>query len=376
MTPKDVTEKHRQHVLHFDEGISNEKGNERCKLTKLHVLAYKHQIWKRVPPSVVHNEHQGYASVSVNICWRGPCSAPQHSLGLGRWGFWDRLCSTSFSAAPRIVSVPQSWRNYSHFFSFLWQKMPPPRRETTCFPPNQPLHLKPNVFKLPYIPTYVNRRGTRNNICIFFQFHKGNELIISWAHPLSCCRHGGRASQCCLRQSPSSGAWLQSQLPGQPWEDWHGDVWHCWKSPRKAVVKVCPWLLSSSHGCCPWLSSCPVAVMSTLQGCSHLCCECQICAFTHPSFLPSSAIQPMTKLFSEWIDVEGGTNCPLTSEARKAVTAANKCMKDVISLPAHSPHAGTMPLQSLLADTPARDSCTEHPYGVWRGGNDTSLLCN
>lgn len=73
----------------------------------------------------------------------------------------------------------------------------------------------------------------------------------------------------------------------------------------------------------------------------------------------------MTKLFSSgWMNEEGGTNCPLTSEAHKAVTAVNKCMKDVISLPAYSPHAGTMPLQSLLADAPAIDSCTEHPYGV------------
>lgn len=68
MTPKGATEKHRQRVLHFDEGISNGKVNERCKRIKLHVLARIHQIWKWVPPSVVNNQHQGYSNVSVNIC--------------------------------------------------------------------------------------------------------------------------------------------------------------------------------------------------------------------------------------------------------------------------------------------------------------------
>lgn len=35
-----------------------------------------------------------------------------------------------------------------------------------------------------------------------------------------------------------------------------------------------------------------------LQACSHLHRECQTCAFTHLSFLPSAVIQPVIKLLS------------------------------------------------------------------------------
>ena len=95
-----------------------------------------------------------------------------------------------------------------------------------------------------------------------------------------------------------------------------------------------------------------------LWGCLHLCLQCQICAFTHQSFL-SSVIQPMIMPLSSSRRLdrgEEGTSCLLATQEHKAAAAiaVTKCIKAVISLPLHSPHPETKPLQSPAGNHPSQ----------------------
>lgn len=144
------------------------------------------------------------------------------------------------------------------------------------------------------------------------------------------------------------------------------------------MVRLWPWLLSCPCSHCLWLSCfpatlpagmMPVCYGDTFTSASSVKSQLLLIGLFPPHLVHDNASTLLMKVRQR----EGGTSCLLKMHEHKAAAkiAVSKGIKAVISLPVHSPHPETKPLQSPAGNHPSQ----RHLCGTsLRGGRAEGMV--
>lgn len=228
-----------------------------------------------------------------------------------------------------------------------------PRGLPVCFPPKKSDAAKREVSGSQVQGCPQAKGEFHNNICPLGTFLSTHWQPDSSDHaPWGCWGAASWEVSVVLEQY----GWSQFLLSRQ-WRSFR----HQRKCPRKDMARLWPRLLSSPCSHYLWLSCfpatlpagmMPVCYGDTFTSASSVKSLLLLIGLFPPHLVCDNASILLTKV--RWR--EGGTSCLLEMHKHKAAAAiaASKGIKAVISLPVHSPHPETKPLQSPAGNRPSQ----------------------